>query len=170
MNNEIFKNKDLWLIIITHLVYINPIVHGLVFGLLLIILLLTFVFVCSIFNYNNRDTIFVFLSIILFILSYIIRCITLPIIYSYLEKNTKNINIIIFINKIKSDYLWRAIILLISALIPFKIYNVTNTNPKLILLLHLFLFSYFISYVTLFIWWDIQKFACRILESKKQSK
>lgn len=162
MNNKIFKDKDLWLIAITHLVFINSFAHGLVFGLLLIILLLTSVFICSIFNYNDRDAIFVFLTIILFILSYSIRCITLPIVYSYLEKNAKNINIIKFINKIKSDYLWRTIILLISALIPFSIYNVTNTNPKLILLLHLFLFSYFISYATLFIWWDIQKFIKKI--------
>ena len=162
MNNKIFKDKDLWLIAITHLVFINSFAHGLVFGLLLIILLLTSVFICSLFNYNDRETIFVFIVILLLILSYIIRSAALPIVYSYLEKNSKNTNIIKFINKIKSNYLWRTIILLISALIPFSIYNVTNTNPKLILLLHLFLFSYFISYATLYIWWDIQKFIKKI--------
>ena len=166
MNNKILKDKDLWLIIITHLVFINSFAHGLVFGLLLIILFLTFVFICSLFNYNDRDTIFVFIVIFLLILSYIIRFTALPTVYSYLEKNAKNTNIIKFINKIKSNYLWRIVILFISALIPFSIYNVTNISSKLILLLHLFLFSYFISYVTLFIWWDIQKIVCCI--SKQQ--
>ncbi len=166
MNNKIFKDKDLWLIVITHLVFINSFAHGLVFGFLLIILLLTSVFICSLFNYNDRETIFVFIVILLLILSYIIRSAALPIVYSYLEKNSKNTNIIKFINKIKSNYLLRTIILFISALIPFSIHNVTNISPKLILLLHLFLFSYFISYVTLFIWWDIQKIVCCI--SKQQ--
>ena len=166
MNNKILKDKDLWLIIITHLVFINSFAHGLLFGLLLIILFLTFVFICSLFNYNDRDTIFVFIVIFLLMLSYIIRFIALPTVYSYLEKNAKNTNIIKFINKIKSNYLWRIVILFISALIPFGIYHVTNISSKLILLLHLFLFSYFISYVTLFIWWDIQKIVCCI--SKQQ--
>lgn len=158
MNNKIFKDKDLWLMLIVHLFCINSFVHVIVIGpILLLILLLIFIFICSIFNYNDRDTIFVFIIIILFILSYIIRCITLPMAYSYLEKNAKNANIKKFINKIKTSWKWRLGILLLSSLMPFTIYNTYNITILKFICIHLFICSYFISYLTLYIWWDIQK-------------
>ena len=102
---------------------------------------------------NNLGFAFVFL----FFLFFIIRLIILPIVYTYLEKNTKHNFIKIFIYKLRTSWFVKFLILLLT-LIPIIIDNFCFFNKFLFdssfFQIALF-FGLFGSYLILFLYWFV---------------
>ena len=168
MGNFLYKNKDLLILVLIHILVINSFVHLLIIGpLLLTILLVTCGSTAEVlFNYYDTDMILVCIIILLIILSYIVKCTILPIVYSYFERNSKNVIVKTFICNLKNNWKWRIGVLVLAMLLPFNIYQNTNNDLVQIVLLHIFVMSFFVSYLTLYLWWDVKNLVTKNKENK----
>ena len=149
-----YLNRDVFLILLG-----NMLADYSFIGLLFLVLIMFFLM-----NNNNLGFAFVFL----FLLFFLVRLIILPIIYTYLEKNTKHNFITIFIYKLRTSWFVKFLILLLT-LIPTIIDNFCFFNKFLFdssffrIALFLGLFG---SYLILFLYWFIVDIIKHIKEQR----
>ena len=163
-----YKNKDLLILVLIHILVINSFVHLLIIGpLLLAILLVTCGSTAEVlFNYHDTDMILVCIIIFLIVLSYIVKCTILPIVYSYFERNSNNVIVKTFIYNLKDNWKWRIGVLVLTMLLPFNIYQNTHNDLIQIIFLQIFVMSFFVSYLTLYLWWDVKNLVTKNKENK----
>ena len=139
------------------------------FSIDFVILLFTFFFISNIFfvicitpiplalfDIIINDTDFAVILAVIF--SFILAKIVLPIIYYFLENKSNNNLVKKIIITMKTKWKYRLITLIVVSLFPFS-----NTNKNAFSFINIqFVCSGFISFLILFLWWDIQKFIKKI--------
>ena len=138
-----YLNRDVFLILLG-----NMLADYSFIGLLFLVLIMFFLM-----NNNNLGFAFVFL----FFLFFIIRLIILPIVYTYLEKNTKHNFIKIFIYKLRTSWMVKILILLLT-LIP-TITDIFCLKGEFLSKVYSFRVALFLglfgSYLILFLYWFV---------------
>ena len=159
--NKICKNLlDTFLII-----FINFFVADLniIFVWLVILFLQYYVFLSKALNkeWDEISSIYLLPILMLFLLIYIIKNVSLPILYYILEKTSKSKSIKKFINNLKHKVIMKILVLFVS-IIPFLIWNKFNDSlfKKEIwsdFFFFCIVFGLFGSYLFLFLWWKVEK-------------
>ena len=151
---EKYLNRDIYLILLG-----NILANYSFFG---------FLYICLgmfLLMYDN-DLVFVF--IFLFLLFFLVRLIILPIVYTYLEKNTKHNVVKIFIYKLRTSWMVKILILLLT-LIP-TIIDLFCLEGYFFFDTHLFRSALFLglfgSYLILFLYWFIVDIIKHIKEQR----
>ena len=149
-----YLNRDVFLILLG-----NMLADYSFIGLLFLVLIMFFLM-----NNNNLGFAFVFL----FLLFFLVRLIILPIVYTYLEKNTKHNFIKIFIYKLRTSWFVKFLILLLT-LIP-TIIDLFCLEGYFFFDTHLFRSALFLglfgSYLILFLYWFIVDIIKHIKEQR----
>jgi len=106
----------------------------------------------ALFDIIINDTDFAVILAVIF--SFILAKIVLPIIYYFLENKSNNNLVKKIIITMKTNWKYRLITLIVVSLFPFS-----NTNKNAFSFINIqFVCSGSISFLILFLWWDIQKF------------
>lgn len=128
------------------------------------LLLLTFFFLSNIFFVICIIPIFIVIFDILLndvdqsivisvILCFLLSKFLLPIIYHFLENKSKNYLVQKIISELKTNWKYRLITLIIVSICPFS-----KISKNVLSFINVQIFcSGFISFLILFLWWDIQK-------------
>ena len=135
-----------------------------VYSVWLVILFLQYdVFVSKALNkeWDEISSIYLLPILMLFMLIYIIKNISLPILYYILEKTSKSKLIKKFINNLKHKFIMKLLVLFLS-IIPFLIWNKLNDSllKKEIwsdFFFFCIVFGLFGSYLFLFLFWEVEK-------------
>ena len=135
-----------------------------VYSVWLVILFLQYdVFVSKALNkeWDEISSIYLLPILMLFMLIYIIKNISLPILYYILEKTSKSKLIKKFINNLKHKFIMKLLVLFLS-IIPFLIWNKLNDSllKKEIwsdFFFFCIVFGLFGSYLFLFFFWEVEK-------------
>ena len=165
-NLKKYLEKDLILVILVNFFIANLLPHGIYLGCMFAIIAM-----------YGENPICSFVGLVGMLFLPLMRLISLPVLYSQLEKKSKNVYIKKFINNLKCNNFFRIRLLFLAAISPMIsiIYFIlSNRNEyiyepfKIIIECFIFeialilLFDIFGSYLILFLYWDIQKLIKKI--------
>ncbi|OLA94571.1 MAG: hypothetical protein BHW64_03080 [Candidatus Melainabacteria bacterium LEY3_CP_29_8] len=173
---KLIKDTLSFILQVLLIIFVNLFVADIcVYSVWLVILFLQYdVFVSKALNkeWDEISSIYLLPILMLFMLIYIIKNISLPILYYILEKTSKSKLIKKFINNLKHKFIMKLLVLFLS-IIPFLIWNKLNDSllKKEIwsdFFFFCIVFGLFGSYLFLFFFWEIEKFWRR--EKEKGNK